>query len=231
VAERKAKDADEVGLVEPTHRLCALTRAELPPDELIRFVADPSGDIVPDLARRLPGRGVWVKAEKALVAEAAKANIFARSLKRPVKVAGDLAERVEALLLRRALEAFALTNKAGLLTTGFAQVASLIEGGGVAALVHGHDAAPGGREKLDRKFTAIAREKGRKNPIVTSLSTEQLSLAIGRSNVVHAALIPGGATQRFLSEAERFERYRSGSCSSPFATGAESLRDLDGKDA
>ena len=215
MAQRKAKDADEVGSAEPTHRLCALTRAELPPDELIRFVADPSSDMVPDLARRLPGRGVWVKAEKALVAQAAKANIFARSLKRPVKVAGDLADRVEALLLRRALEAFALANKAGLLTTGFAQVASLIEGGGVAALVHGHDAAPGGREKLDRKFTAIAREKGRKNPIVTSLSTEQLSLAIGRSNVVHAALIPGGATQRFLREAERFERYRSDSCSSP----------------
>lgn len=217
MAQRRAKDPDQDGSLEPTHRLCALTRVELPPDELIRFVADPSGDIVPDLARRLPGRGVWVKAEKALVAQAAKANIFAKSLKRPVKVAGDLADRVEALLARRALDAFALANKAGLVTTGFAQVASLIEGGGVAALVHGHDAASGGREKLDRKYTAIAREKGRKNPILTSLSTEQLSLAIGRSNVVHAALIPGGATQRFLSEAERFERYRSGSCSSPIA--------------
>lgn len=239
MAERRAKDPDDVGSSEPTLRLCALTRAELPPDELIRFVADPAGEIVPDLARRLPGRGVWVKADKALVAQAAKANIFARSLKRPVKVAADLADRVDALLARRTLDAFALANKAGLITAGFAQVASLIEGGGVAALVHGHDAAPGGREKLDRKFTAIALEKGRKNLIVTSLSTEQLSLAIGRSNVVHAALIPGGATQRFLSEAERLARYRSGSCLSPIATGDEGgdtqeahvERDLNGKDA
>jgi hypothetical protein len=208
---RKGHRREQEGGPETSHRLCAATRAELKPEELIRFVAAPSGEIVPDLSRRLPGRGVWLKAEKAVVAQAVNRNVFAKSLKRQVKVAEDLADRVDALLVRRVAEAFSIANKAGLLTTGFAQVQSLIEGGGAAALVHGLDAAEGGREKLDRKFVAIALDKGRSAPIVTSLSIEQLSLAIGRPNVVHAALTQGGATERFLSEAERLGRYRSGS--------------------
>jgi predicted RNA-binding protein YlxR (DUF448 family) len=202
-----------------------LTRAELAPDELIRFVAAPSGEIVPDLTRRLPGRGVWLKSEKAIVAEATRAHIFAKSLRRPVQVAHDLADRVEALLARRAVEALSLANKAGLVTIGFAKVASLIERGRVAALIHGFDASAGGRERLDRKYLAISRNKGRAPVIVTSLLTEQLSLAMGRSNVVHAALTQGGATVRFLSEAERLARYRSGCCASGSAPDAQRIED------
>lgn len=214
--------ADE-GLVEKTgHRLCAATRAELAPDELIRFVADPAGEIVPDLARRLPGRGVWVKAEKAVVAQAVKAKVFGRSLKRQVKATPDLADRVEGLLAQRALAALSLANKAGLVTTGFAQVDALLEGGAVALLLHGADAAEGGCDKLNRKFIAISAARGRPAPILSLLTTEQLSLALGRSNVVHAALILGGMTQRVLSEAERLERYRSGSCASKGTMNAQS---------
>jgi predicted RNA-binding protein YlxR (DUF448 family) len=205
-------------------RLCAATREALDPDELIRFVADPAGEIVPDLARRLPGRGVWVKAEKDVLARAVKANVFAKSLKRPVKAAGDLADRVEALIERRAIEALALANKAGLVTTGFQQVDELVESGAAVVLVQGGDAAEGGRERLARKFAAVARAKGRKAALVTSLSTEQLSLAMGRSNVVHAALIHGGAAQRFMEEAERLSRYRSGSAAS---SGLEDAHDLE----
>lgn len=221
---RRRGDRPEPGERETAHRLCALTRDELDPESLIRFVVAPSGDIVPDLERRLPGRGVWITSRKSVVAKAVKANVFAKSLKRQVQVSEDLPERIEALLVRRAMEAFSLANKAGLVTTGFAQVAALVETGHAAALAHGCDAAPGGREKLDRKFLAIARETGRRAPIVTTLSTEQLSLAMGRSNVVHAALIQGGATDRYLSEAERLERYRLGSTASgaaPCTEGSE----------
>ncbi len=193
------------------HRLCALTRAELDPAHLIRFVASPSGEIVPDLARRLPGRGVWITAEKNAVSQAATTGVFAKSLKRQVKVPDGLAETVDALLVRRVADALSLTNKAGLATAGYSQVEELVEGGAAAALLHGLDAAPGGQEKLDRKFVAIASDKGCSAPIVTSLTIEQLSLAMGRTNVVHAALKQGGATDRFLSEAERLARYRSGS--------------------
>ncbi len=195
-------------------RLCAVTREAVDPGELIRFVADPSGEIVPDLARRLPGRGVWVKADRVVVERAIKANIFAKSLKRPVRVDPELGQRLDQLIEKRAIEALALANKAGLVTTGFQQVDELVGGGAAVILVQGADAADGGRDKLQRKFAAVARSKGRKTSLVTSLSTEQLSLAMGRSNVVHAALIQGGAAQRFLDEAERLTRYRSGSAAS-----------------
>lgn len=195
-------------------RLCAATREALDPDALIRFVAGPDGDIVPDLARRLPGRGVWVTASKDVLSRAVKANVFAKSLKRNVRADSQLPDRVEQLLEKRALEALAMANKAGLVTTGFQQVDELLECGTAVALVQGADAAEGGREKLQRKFAAVARAKGQEAALVTSLSTEQLSLAMGRSNVVHAAVIQGGAAQRFLNAAERLERFRSGSVAS-----------------
>jgi predicted RNA-binding protein YlxR (DUF448 family) len=211
-------------LDEGSKRLCAVTREALDPDELIRFVADPDGDMVPDLARRLPGRGVWVKAEKGVVARAVKANVFAKSLKRPVKAPAELPDRVEALIEKRVIEALSLANKAGLVIAGFQQVDEHVENGTAVVLVQGADAAEGGRERLARKFAAVARAKGRKAALVTSLSTEQLSLAMGRSNVVHAALIQGGAAQRFLEEAERLSRYRSGDAAS---SGLENAHDLE----
>lgn len=205
-------------------RLCAVTREALDPGLLIRFVADPAGAIVPDLARRLPGRGVWVKAEKDIVQRAVRANVFAKSLKRAVRPAPDLPDRVEALLEKRAVEALALANKAGLVSTGFQQVEALIESGAAALLVQAADAAEGGRDRLLRKFAAISHAKGLIARSVTSLTTAQLSLAMGRSNVVHAAVIHGGAAERFFDEAERLKRYRSGSTASD---GPESAQNLE----
>jgi len=205
-------------------RLCAATREALDASRLIRFVADPSGEIVPDLARRLPGRGVWVKAEKDVVARAVKSGVFAKSLMRAVKAAQDLPDRVEILIEKRMLEALALANKAGLVTTGFQQVDGLIETGAAAFLVQAADSAEGGRERLARKFTAVSQAKGLIARLVTSLTTAQLSLAMGRSNVVHAALIHGGAAERFFDEAERLGRYRSGSTASD---GPESAQNLE----
>ncbi|WP_295556182.1 RNA-binding protein [uncultured Hyphomicrobium sp.] len=230
MAERRRQHDDAEPAVESDggQRLCAATREALDPGDLIRFVADPSGSMVPDLARRLPGRGVWVKADKAVVAQAVRANVFSKSLKRPVKADSELPERIERLFEKRVLEALAIANKAGLVTTGFQQVAELVESGAAVALVQGGDAADGGREKLARKFAAVARANGREVAVVTSLSTEQLSLAMGRSNVVHAALIQGGAAQRFLKEAERFHRYRSGSAASGGAFNVpENAQDLE----
>ena len=213
MAPKRRKSLDE-GATEGSHRICAATRAELEPEELIRFVAAPSGEIVPDLARRLPGRGVWIRCEKSVLDAAIRANVFAKALKRQVKVPDNLSGTIELMLAKRVTYAFAIANKAGLVTTGFAQVEAVIESGTARVLMHGSEAAPGGREKLDRKFAAIARESGRNAEIVTTLSTEELSLAMGRSNVVHAALIQGGATDRLLGEAERLTRYRSGSVAS-----------------
>ncbi|WP_439543530.1 RNA-binding protein [Hyphomicrobium sp.] len=206
-------------------RLCAATREPCDVDDLIRFAADPAGNIVPDLARRLPGRGVWIKAEKTAVAAAVKGNAFARSLKRAVVADPALPDRVEHLIEKRVLEALAIANKAGLVTTGFQQVDELVGSGGAILLIQAGDAAVGGREKLSRKFTAVQRAKGRHEAVVTSLSGEQLSLAMGRSNVVHAAVIHGGAANRFRDEAERLHRYRSGFGASEVTENAKDLED------
>jgi len=204
-------------------RLCAVTRQALDPDRLIRFVAGPEGVIVADLGRKLPGRGVWVTAEKTIVQRAIATHAFAKSLKRPVKAESGLADQVERLVERRVVEALAMANKAGLVTTGFEQVDELIASGGAKVLVQAADAAAGGRDKLARKFAAVARASGRAMALVTSLSTEQLSLAMGRSNVVHAALIQGGAAERFWNEAERLSRYRLGSAASGEPENAQDL--------
>lgn len=189
-------------------RLCAATRTAHPISELIRFVASPDGDIVPDLGHRLPGRGVWIEARMAAVAAAQRDKVFARSLKRAVKAAPELPQHVLDLLEQRVSAALSLANKAGLVTVGFAQVEAAIEGGAIAALLHGSDAALGGCEKLDRKHHAIAAAKGEAALVISSLSIEQMSLAMGRANVVHAALARGGVTQKFLSEVGRLQRYQ-----------------------
>jgi uncharacterized protein len=208
--EGQRHDDDERNELPGSLRRCAVTRTERPRDDLIRFVVDPAGSIVPDLARKLPGRGVWVTADQQSVAAAVKANAFAKSLKRQVAAPADLPQTVETLFVRRVLEALSLANKAGLVTTGFDRVDALLGSGQAAVLVHGSNASADGRGKLDRKFQAIGRDKGYPCAIVDWITIDQLSLAMGRSNVVHAGLKQGGATQRFLKGAERLQRYRSG---------------------
>src|SRR5437773_10620244 len=102
-----------------TERLCALTREVRPLDELIRFVVGPDGTIVPDLKRRLPGRGVWVTATRKAIGEAARRNVFARSLKREVRAASGLGLEVERQLEGAALDALAIAHKAGRVAIGF----------------------------------------------------------------------------------------------------------------
>ena len=192
-------------------RMCAVSRARHSPEELIRFVRGPDGQIVPDLAGRLPGRGVWVFCHRASVEQAAQKNVFAKSLKRQVTVPDNMADLVDGLLKDRTCGALSLANKAGLVKTGFTKVEIAIEKGEVFALVQAADAADGGRNKLSNKFKAIHAEIGGKQPaeIMTMLTVEELSLAMGRAHVVHAALAKGGAARNFLRDAERLQRYRS----------------------
>ena len=206
---RPAEGSVDLATGEPV-RQCAATRRLRNTSELIRFVAGPDGTIVPDLAGNLPGRGVWVSADQASVAAAIASKAFSRSLKSPVSVDPGLPAQVEKLLLKRALAALSLANKAGLVVAGFDQVNAAIERGKLAAVLHGQDAAAGGCAKLDRKFEHVAAAAGKPASIVACLTIEQMSLAMGRSNVVHAGLIHGGATTRLLAETERLSRYRTG---------------------
>lgn len=207
-----AATADKDGArkrAKPSLRTCIVTRAELPPRELIRFVPGPDGTIVPDLARKLPGRGVWVGCEAATLAAAVARKSFAKALKRQINIPSDLVEQVERLLVGRAVAALSIANKAGLLVTGFSKLDAELGKGGVTILVHATEAAADGCAKLDRKWKAVAADLGRAPRIVKELTIAQLDLATGRENVVHAGLSAGGATERFSIEAERLGRYRS----------------------
>ena len=190
-------------------RRCAVTRSGGDRDSLLRFVKAPDGTITPDLDGRLPGRGVWVGGHRSLIEKAVASNAFAKSLKAPARVPSDLADRIEALLVRRLMDTLSLANKAGLVVCGFEKVDTALGKGHVAAVLHGSDAAVDGRSKIDRKFNAICNYNETDAAIVDILTIAQLGLALGRGSVVHAALTPGGLSDRFLEEAERLRRFRS----------------------
>lgn len=200
-------------------RLCAVTRQSGDPAHLLRFVAAPDGAVVPDLAGKLPGRGVWLTGSRQVVLQGIRQKVFARSLKKDVRADEKLADLVGDLMLRRIGETLALCNKAGLAICGFAKVERALEEGKLFALLHAADGAEDGIRKLDQKFVHVLREAGvpedqRERRTVRFLSGQELSLAFGRANVVHAGLLAGGVSRTFLAEADRFLRYRLGGSAS-----------------
>jgi uncharacterized protein len=194
-----------------TMRMCAVSREVRAIDELIRFVVAPSGEVVPDLKRKLPGRGLWVRASRRTVAEAVRRHQFSRGFKRDVRVAATLPADTEALLERSCTEALAMAAKAGQVISGYAKVEGLLQQGRAEALIHASDGAADGIRKLDGIAGQRSRNiaESRDLPIVTALTSEQLDLALGRSNVIHAALLAGPASKTFLSRCQILVRYRT----------------------
>lgn len=194
---------------EGSQRTCIVTRAKLPPDELIRFVMAPDGEVVPDLKRKLPGRGVWVQATAKAVAEAVRRKAFARGFKEPAQAAADLAERVDALIEKDALQSLSMANKAGLVVAGAFKVESEIASKAPAALIHARD---GSRDGVRKLAAALLRrgEGAAGTPRVELFASGQLDLALGRANVIHAALRKGAASDAFLAKCRRLAHYRAG---------------------
>ena len=190
-----------------TERFCAATRAVKPIDDLIRFVIGPDG-VVPDIKRKLPGRGLWVTADRATLANAIARNVFARGFKRDVRVTAELVDLTERLLVKAALDALAIAGKSGLAVTGFARVEAALTHELVAGLLHAANAGADGRSKLAGVLRR--RPDGEKLPVITAFSSDQLDLALGRSNVVHAALLAGPASNAFLTRFARLERFWAG---------------------
>jgi predicted RNA-binding protein YlxR (DUF448 family) len=176
---------------EPGERTCIVTREAKPVDALIRFVVAPDGEVVADLRRRLPGRGVWVTAAAATVEAAEKRRLFGRAFDAPAHVSPGLAGRVAAALAEAALGALSLARKAGGVVLGFAKVEAAIAREPVAALLHAAEAAPDG---VGRLAQAARRRFGRDLPAIRIFTGAELDLAFGRPNVIHAALLTGPAT-------------------------------------
>jgi uncharacterized protein len=170
---------------------------------LIRFVTGPDGVVVPDLARKLPGRGLWVAADRASIDTAAKKGLFARAAKAKVTAPGGLADMVEILLKRRLLAGLGLAKRAGDLTSGFEKVASVITAGKAAWLIEASDGAADGRRKLWDK----TRKLPKPTPVFGVFSAEELGLALGGENVIHTAFLAGRAADRWAEDARRLSGF------------------------
>jgi uncharacterized protein len=192
----------------PRERLCVATREVRPVGELMRFVVGPDGSVVPDIKRRLPGRGVWVTARRHLVEEAVRRQLFGRSFKADVTVPAELADELDRLLEQSALNALSIAHKAGLVILGFAKVEAAVATAPLAALIKARDAG----EESGRRLAAALRRRGEHRAeakIVDAFPSAQLDLALGRLNVVHAALLAGRASETFLARWRFLEYFRA----------------------
>ena len=192
----------------PRERLCIATRQVRPLGELIRFVVGPDGSVVPDLKRRLPGRGVWITARRHLVVEAARRRMFGRAFKADVRVSAEFADELDRLLERSALNALSIAHKAKLVILGFAKVETAVATAPLVALIRARDA---GEESGRRLAGALRRraDHGAEGKIVQAFPSAQLDLALGRLNVVHAALLAGRASETFLARWRFLEYFRA----------------------
>ena len=207
LAQSDATELDDGPRSRGAERFCVATRAVRPVEHMIRFVVAPNGEAVADLKQNLPGRGVWVTATRNALNQALKANAFARGFRRDVRLAGDLVARTERLLESAALDALAVARKAGLVAMGFAQVETALKRDVVTALLHAAEAGPDGVKKLDSALKQSRQSELAR--IVRILTTSQLDLALGRPNVIHAALLAGRASETFMARLRRLERFRS----------------------
>lgn len=182
-------------------RRCLVTGAVLPKATLVRFVLGPDAEIVPDVAGKLPGRGLWLTARRDIVAEAAGKRVFARAAKAPAVVSAGLEDRVEALLAQRCIEILGLARRAGLAWAGFVRVRNALAEGKAAVLVSAIEAAAEGREKLAASAPELPR--------VACLTGRELGAAFGREQVVHAALGKGRLADLFVAEARRLRGFRA----------------------
>jgi predicted RNA-binding protein YlxR (DUF448 family) len=180
--------------------MCIVTREVKDEAELIRFVRSPDGVAVPDLARKLPGRGVWVSLDRRKVAEAATKKMFSRGFQAETTIPPDLADTVSRLLRQQALSLLSLAKKAGEAVSGFMKVEEMLGRGRARMLFHGTEAQPDGCRKLDK----LAEPKVER---IVLFRISELDLAFGRSNVVHAAVAKGGLAEKLSAAVRRIEMY------------------------
>jgi predicted RNA-binding protein YlxR (DUF448 family) len=187
-------------------RRCIVSGEVLPEDRLIRFAVSPDGEVVPDVAATLPGRGIWVEATAKAIATAVKKNLFAKAAKAPVKAAPDLAARVAAQLVARMQSDLGLARRAGAIVFGFDSVLKAIQSDPPpAALIEAADGAADGK----RKLFGAAHARSLKIETIECLSAAEISLAVGRENVIHAALKSGRLQERLSFDAKRLSGFRT----------------------
>lgn len=183
-------------------RMCIVSRVVKSEDDLIRFALSPEGVVVPDLKRKLPGRGVWVSLNRKTLNDAIKRHLFAKGFAAEAKAGPELADVVGVMLRKDALSALSLTRKAGLGLSGFMKVEEALTKGNVRMLFHASDGSVDGRQKLDRKCASNV-------VIFDHFRADELNMAYGGSNVIHAAVANGGMAEKLLDYTRKIAQYES----------------------
>lgn len=193
-----------------THRRCIATGELHERATLLRFVVSPNGELVPDVAARLPGRGLWLLPRRDIVDRAVTKRLFARAARQPVSAPPGLADRIEALLAQRCCETLGLARRAGQAVAGFERVADAARHGKVGLLVFALDAAEASR----RRVAGLGREV----PAAGALTGAELGAAFGRDRVAHVAVAPGPFAGRLAADLRRVAGFRTGALVEDVAT-------------
>lgn len=180
-------------------RKCIATGEVRAQSALIRFVVGPDNAVVPDLAGRLPGRGIWVSADRAALDRAAGKGLFARAAQAQVTVPEGLSGLIEARLAARVVELISLARKGGDATTGFERVRDWLQKDEAQVLLQASDGSERGKSKLSTPQGGA---------FIGWLTSAELGQAFGRDSAVHAALRAGGLAQRVVEEAARLKGLR-----------------------
>jgi len=184
---------------EGPERKCIATGEVQPKFGLIRFVMGPDGQVVPDILGKLPGRGVYVAADRETLEKAVAKKLFARGFKQPVQVADDLADEVERQLVRRVVDLISLSRKSGHAVAGYEKVKDWLSKEEALILIQAVDGSGRGKSKLSTPHFGH---------YIGWLTADELGMAFGRQTVIHAALSSGGLAQRVVEEAQRLRGVR-----------------------
>lgn len=195
-------------------RMCIVTRekSERDSEDFLRFVAAPDGTVIVDLKRDLPGRGCWVKAERALVDKAVAKKLFGRAFKRDVTVSPTLGADVDKLLSAQLAGMMNLSRKAGQFITGSSKVDNAVRSGQAIAVFHASDAAADGVRKIDqaRKAWHLGMETEAEIPSFRLFTTAEMEVLMGQNAFIHAAALAGQAAEGVVKRANILDWYRNG---------------------
>ncbi|GHC69845.1 hypothetical protein GCM10010136_16050 [Limoniibacter endophyticus] len=211
-------------------RTCIVTRKAGSADDLIRFVVAPDDVLVPDLKRDLPGRGCWVTADRKHIEIAVAKGHFSRALKCKVDIPADLPDMIDGLLARSALGSLGLARKAGQVVTGGAKIDQKVRSGEIEAVLHATEAAEDGVRKITNARTATFHLFDVDIPAYSLFSEAEMSLALGGTNVIHAALLASKVGRAALKRMVALDRYRGGTSESQHQAAALSNEQGAAKD-
>lgn len=181
-------------------RRCLVTRRFGNKESLIRFVVGPDNRVVPDIAAKLPGRGIWLSADRDVVNTACDGNLFAKGFRAAVSVDAEMTRRVEDLVAKRCLGLLGLSRRAGDVSLGFERVSEALATGAAGVGVIAMEAAENSRRKIERAAGEV--------PVLSLFTTDELAQALGREHVVYVAVTKGRNAARLVVEAGRLAGFR-----------------------